>query len=109
VLRWVQYSGSGPIKAALYTGPGLYAVVVGEGFDITTTAKGRPVAILTAAGPPRRRWLAKSEFLGRLHRAQADPKFARRSRVTRRRHHRRSRSNVVPLIVNLYTYGGEGL
>ena len=62
-----------PIKAALYTGPGLYAMVVGEGFDITITAKGRPVAMLAAARPPRRRWLAKSEFLARLHRAQANP------------------------------------
>ncbi len=46
---------------------------VQAGEDITITVKGRPVAMLTAAGPPRRRWLAKTEFLARLRRAQADP------------------------------------
>jgi prevent-host-death family protein len=46
---------------------------VQAGEDITITVKGRPVALLAAAEPPRRRWLAKTEFLARLHRAQADP------------------------------------
>ncbi|MDI3312710.1 MAG: type II toxin-antitoxin system prevent-host-death family antitoxin [Mycobacterium sp.] len=46
---------------------------VQAGEDITVTVEGRPVALLTAAGLPRRRWLAKTEFLARLHRAQADP------------------------------------
>jgi prevent-host-death family protein len=46
---------------------------VQAGEDITITVKGRPVAMLTAARPPRRRWLAKTEFLARLRRAQADP------------------------------------
>jgi prevent-host-death family protein len=46
---------------------------VQAGEDITITVKGRPVAHLTAVAPHRRRWLTKSEFLGRLPRAQADP------------------------------------
>jgi prevent-host-death family protein len=43
------------------------------GEDITITVKGRPVAILTAVRPRRRRWLTSTEFLTRLRRAQADP------------------------------------
>ena len=43
------------------------------GEDITITVKGRPVAILTAVRPARRHWLTRSEFVGRLRRAQADP------------------------------------
>ena len=46
---------------------------VQAGEDITVTVKGRPVAVLSAVRPQRRRWLTKSEFLARLHRAQADP------------------------------------
>ncbi|WP_375488279.1 type II toxin-antitoxin system Phd/YefM family antitoxin [uncultured Mycobacterium sp.] len=46
---------------------------VQAGEHITITVKGRPVAHLTAVAPQRRRWLTKSEFLGRLARAQADP------------------------------------
>jgi prevent-host-death family protein len=43
------------------------------GEDITITVKGRPVAVLTAVGPRRRRWLTRTEFVARLRRAQADP------------------------------------
>jgi prevent-host-death family protein len=46
---------------------------VQAGEDITITVKGRPVAVLSAAQPQRRRWLTKAEFLTRLRRAQADP------------------------------------
>lgn len=46
---------------------------VQAGEDITITVKGRPVAALSAIRPQRRRWLAKTEFLTRLRRAQADP------------------------------------
>jgi len=46
---------------------------VQAGEDITITVKGRPVAVLSAAQPQRRRWLTKAEFLGRLRRVQADP------------------------------------
>lgn len=46
---------------------------VRDGEDVTITVSGRPVAILTAVGPQRRRWLNKAEVLSRLRRAQADP------------------------------------
>jgi prevent-host-death family protein len=46
---------------------------VQAGEDITITVKGRPVAVLSAAQPQRRRWLTKAEFLQRLRRVQADP------------------------------------
>ncbi|MGH3561517.1 MAG: type II toxin-antitoxin system Phd/YefM family antitoxin [Mycobacterium sp.] len=46
---------------------------VQTGEDVTITVRGRPVAVLTAVRPQRRRWLAKTEFLARLHRAPADP------------------------------------
>jgi prevent-host-death family protein len=46
---------------------------VREGEDVTITVNGRPVAVLTAVRPRRRRWLSKTEFLSRLRRAQADP------------------------------------
>jgi prevent-host-death family protein len=46
---------------------------VQAGEDITITVKGRPVAVLSATQPQRRRWLTKAEFLERLRRAQADP------------------------------------
>lgn len=46
---------------------------VQAGEDITVTVKGRPVAVLSAVQPQRRRWLTKSEFLARLHHVQADP------------------------------------
>lgn len=46
---------------------------VRDGEDVTITVSGRPVAILTAVGPQRRRWLSKAEVLSRLRRAQADP------------------------------------
>lgn len=46
---------------------------VRDGEDVTITVKGRPVAVLTAVRPQRRRWLSKVEFLSRLRRAQADP------------------------------------
>ncbi|MGH3635047.1 type II toxin-antitoxin system Phd/YefM family antitoxin [Mycobacterium sp.] len=46
---------------------------VREGQDVTITVNGRPVAVLTAVRPQRRRWLSKAEFLARLRHAQADP------------------------------------
>ena len=46
---------------------------VQAGEDITITLKGRPVAVLIAAQPSRRRWLPKAEFLARMRRVQADP------------------------------------
>jgi prevent-host-death family protein len=46
---------------------------VRDGEVVTITVSGRPVAVLTAVGPQRRRWLSKAEFLSHLRRAQADP------------------------------------
>jgi prevent-host-death family protein len=46
---------------------------VQAGEDVTITVRGRPVAVLSAAQPPRRRWLPKADLLSRLRRAQADP------------------------------------
>lgn len=46
---------------------------VQTGEDVTITVKGRPVAMLTAVHPGRRRWLTRAEFLARLYRTQADP------------------------------------
>jgi prevent-host-death family protein len=46
---------------------------VQTGEDVTITVKGRPVAVLTAVQPRRRRWLTKTDFLARLQRTQADP------------------------------------
>jgi prevent-host-death family protein len=46
---------------------------VQTGEDVTITVKGRPVAVLTAVHPRRRRWLTKADFLARLQRTQADP------------------------------------
>lgn len=46
---------------------------VRAGEDVTITASGRPVAVLTPVRPRRRRWLSKTEFLSRLRGAQADP------------------------------------
>lgn len=46
---------------------------VREGEDVIITVNGRAVAMLTALGPQRRRWLSKAELLSRLRRAQADP------------------------------------
>ncbi|WP_297848593.1 type II toxin-antitoxin system prevent-host-death family antitoxin [Mycobacterium sp.] len=46
---------------------------VGDGEVVTITVNGRPVAVLTALGPQRRRWLSKTELLSRLRRTQADP------------------------------------
>lgn len=46
---------------------------VRDGEDVTITVNGRPVAVLTAVRPQRRRWLSRTELLTRLHRAQADP------------------------------------
>lgn len=45
---------------------------VETGEVVTITVKGRPVARLTAAGPARRRWLTRAEFLHRLRHVQAD-------------------------------------
>jgi prevent-host-death family protein len=46
---------------------------VQAGEDVTITVSGRPVAVLTAVRPRRRRWLTSAELLTRLQRAQADP------------------------------------
>lgn len=46
---------------------------VQTGEDIVITVKGRPVAMLTAVRPRRRRWLSGTEFAARMRRAQADP------------------------------------
>jgi prevent-host-death family protein len=46
---------------------------VQAGEHITITVKGRPVAVLSAVQPQRRRWLTAREFVARLQRAQADP------------------------------------
>jgi prevent-host-death family protein len=46
---------------------------VQAGEDITVTVNGKPVAVLTAPQPARRRWLHRDELIQRLHRAQADP------------------------------------
>lgn len=46
---------------------------VREGEDVTITVNGRPVAVLTAVRPQRKRRLGRAEFLARLRRAQADP------------------------------------
>jgi prevent-host-death family protein len=46
---------------------------VQAGEDITITVKGRPVAMLIAAGHQRRRWLTATELVTRLRHAQADP------------------------------------
>lgn len=46
---------------------------VRDGEDVTVTVNGRPVAVLSAVGVRRRRWLSKAEFLSRLRRTQADP------------------------------------
>jgi prevent-host-death family protein len=46
---------------------------VQAGEDITITVKGRPVAVLSAVQPQRRRWLTAREFVARLQRVQADP------------------------------------
>jgi prevent-host-death family protein len=43
------------------------------GEEITITVNGRPVAVLTAVRPQRRRWLTRTEIVERLRRAQADP------------------------------------
>jgi prevent-host-death family protein len=46
---------------------------VQAGEEITITANGKPVALLTALKPARRRWLTRDELLQRLRHAQADP------------------------------------
>ena len=46
---------------------------VQAGEDITVTVNGKPVALLTALQPTRRRWLGRDELLHRLRSAQADP------------------------------------
>lgn len=43
------------------------------GEDVTVTVNGKPVAVLTAHHPPRRRLVSRTEFLQRLHQAPADP------------------------------------
>ncbi|MDQ1601126.1 MAG: hypothetical protein QOD68_2600 [Actinomycetota bacterium] len=45
---------------------------VESGEEITITVRGRPVAVLRPIRERRPRWLARDEFLGRLHDAQAD-------------------------------------
>jgi len=50
---------------------------VQAGEDITVTVNGKPVALLTALQPARRRWLSRDELLLRLRRSQADPGLRR--------------------------------
>jgi len=50
---------------------------VQTGEDVTVTVNGKPVALLTAIQPVRRRWLSRDEVLQRLRRAQADPGLRR--------------------------------
>jgi len=50
---------------------------VQQGEDVTITVYRRPVAVLTAVRPQRRRWLSTTEFLSRLYRAHADPGLRR--------------------------------
>jgi prevent-host-death family protein len=44
---------------------------------ITITVNGKPVALLTAVRPERRRWLSGAELAQRLRRVQADPGLRR--------------------------------
>jgi prevent-host-death family protein len=46
---------------------------VQTGEEIVVTVNGRPVAVLSAIRPQRRRWLSGAEFVARMRRAQADP------------------------------------
>ena len=50
---------------------------VQQGEDVTITVYRRPVAVLIAVRPQRRRWLSKTEFLSRLRHAHADPGLRR--------------------------------
>ena len=50
---------------------------VQAGEEITVTVNGKPVALLTALQPARRRWLSRDEMLLRLRRSQADPGLRR--------------------------------
>jgi prevent-host-death family protein len=45
---------------------------VESGEEITITVRGRPVAVLRPIREGRPRWLARDEFLSRLHGAQTD-------------------------------------
>lgn len=45
---------------------------VQAGEQVTISVNGRPVAQLVAVQHSRRRWLSRSEFVGRLHGSQAD-------------------------------------
>lgn len=46
---------------------------VQEGEEMVITVNGRPVARLAPLEPQRRRWLTRSELLGRLRQDAADP------------------------------------
>lgn len=46
---------------------------VQAGEEVTVTVNGRPVAVIAAVEPRRRRWLSKTELVNRLETSQADP------------------------------------
>ena len=46
---------------------------VQAGDEVTITVNGRPVAVIAAIEPRRRRWLSKTELANRLESSQADP------------------------------------
>ena len=46
---------------------------VQAGEEVTITVNGRPVAVIAAIEPRRRRWLSKTELANRLESSQADP------------------------------------
>ena len=45
---------------------------VQAGEEVTITVNGQPVAVLAAVRPRRRRWLTKTELVGRLEISKAD-------------------------------------
>ena len=46
---------------------------VQAGEEVTVTVNGRPVAVIAAVRPRRRRWVSKAELIKRLETSQADP------------------------------------
>lgn len=46
---------------------------VEAGEQVTITVNGRPVAVIAAIEPKRRRWLSNTELVKRLESNQADP------------------------------------
>lgn len=46
---------------------------VHAGEEVTITANGRAVAVISAVEPKRRRWVSSAELVKRLQTSQADP------------------------------------